>query len=266
MAISRKTIIAGNWKMFKTRAEARELAKAIVDGVKTERVLPEVVLCPPFTSLVDVKEVVSGGPVKVGAQNMEHRENGAYTGEVAPAMLTDIGVDYILIGHSERRQYYGETDSSVNAKLKAALKHKLTPIVCVGESLEEREKDQTDAVIRRQVGAALADLTAAEVALLVMAYEPIWAIGTGKNCEALEANRVCALIRKTISETFAGSSIGESVPVLYGGSVKPSTIEEQMQQPDIDGALVGGASLKAEELLPIIRGGAKRVQLATASK
>lgn len=264
MASARKTIIAGNWKMFKTRAEARALANELADGIKSERVLPEIVLCPPFTSLAEVKETVGTSGIKVGAQNMEYRMDGAFTGEISPLMLADIGVDYVLIGHSERRQYYGETNATVNSKLKAALKQKFVPIVCVGESLAEREGDRTDTVIRSQVSEALADLTAQELAPLVVAYEPVWAIGTGKNCDAKEANRVAALIRKTIDEVFSGSNLGQSVPVLYGGSVKPSTIEEQMQQPDIDGALVGGASLKAEEFLPIIRGGAKRVQLATA--
>jgi triosephosphate isomerase len=259
----RKTIIAGNWKMNKTRAQAKELAKAIADGIKGQKSLPEIVLCPPFTALLDVKETVKGTPIHIGAQNMEHRESGAYTGELSPNMITDVGASYIIIGHSERRQYYGETNSSVNLKLKAALKHKLVPIVCVGESPDERESNLTDSVVRRQVGAALADLTKEELAPLVVAYEPLWAIGTGKNCEAKEANRVAALIRTTINELYHGSNFGNAVPVLYGGSVKPSTIEEQMEQPDIDGALVGGASLTAEDFLPLIRAGGKRVALTT---
>ena len=263
---SRKTIIAGNWKMHKTRAEAAELAKAIVDGVKGQHELPEIVLCPPFTCLVDVKAAVGSTKIAVGAQNMEHRDNGAFTGEVSPSMIKDVGATYIVIGHSERRQYYGETNNTVNLKLKSALHHKLIPIVCVGESLDERESDLTDSVVSRQVGAALADLSKDDLVPLVVAYEPIWAIGTGKNCDAKEANRVCAMIRATINELYHGTSLGDTVPVLYGGSVKASTIDEQMKQPDIDGALVGGASLKAEEFLPIIAGGAKRVQLAATSK
>jgi triosephosphate isomerase len=221
-------------------------------------------LCPTFTGLADVKDVVAGSPVAVGAQNMSDHDSGAYTGEISPLMLHDVGATYVIIGHSERRQYYAETNASVNLKLKAALHHKVIPIVCVGEALDERESNLTDAVVRRQIGAALADLTAADLAPLVVAYEPIWAIGTGKNCEAVEANRVCGLIRATINELYHGTNVGDKVPVLYGGSVKPSTIEEQMQQPEIDGALVGGASLKAEEFLSIIKGGVKRVQLAAA--
>ncbi|HEY9773462.1 MAG TPA: triose-phosphate isomerase [Planktothrix sp.] len=267
---SRKTIIAGNWKMYKTRAQARDLAKAIADGVKGQKGLPEIVLCPPFTSLHDVIAACAGTPVQVGAQNMEYREEGAYTGEISPLMLTDVGAKWVVIGHSERRQYYNESNASVNAKLKAALKHKLLPIVCVGESLDERDANLTDSVVRRQVGAALADLTAAEVGPLVVAYEPVWAIGTGKSCESKEANRVAALIRATISDHFHAQGdtdkVGDHVPVLYGGSVKPSTAEEQLTEPDIDGALVGGASLKAEDFLPIIAAGCKRVSLSGSRK
>jgi triosephosphate isomerase len=254
--------------MHKNRAEARELSKAIADGVKGEHALPEIVLCPPFTCLSDVKAAVEGAPIAVGAQNMEYRDSGAYTGEVSPTMITDIGATYVIIGHSERRQYYGETNASVNLKLKAALQHKLVPIVCVGESLDERESGLTDSVVRRQIGAALADLTDADIAPLVVAYEPIWAIGTGKHCEAKEANRVCGLIRSTINDYFQGhggsKTTGDTIPVLYGGSVKSSTIAELMEQPEVDGALVGGASLKAEDFLPLIKGGAKRVQLSTS--
>lgn len=265
---NRKTIIAGNWKMHKTRAQARELTKAVVEAAKTEKSLPEIVLCPPFTSLTDVIETAKGSVIQVGAQNMEHHDHGAYTGEISPVMLVDVGVKYVIIGHSERRQYFGESNSSVNHKLKAAIHHHLLPIVCVGESLDEREAGLTDSVVRRQVAAALADLTAERIAPLVIAYEPIWAIGTGKNCEAKEANRVAALIRATINELFhtkgEGKSVGEGIPILYGGSVKPATADEQLEQPEVDGALVGGASLKVDEFMPIVRAGGKRVQLAAA--
>jgi len=265
---TRKTIIAGNWKMHKTRAEARELAKAIVDAVRSEKDLPEIILCPPFTSLCDVVETVKGSVVVVGAQNMEHHDSGAYTGEISPIMLVDAGAKYVIIGHSERRQYFGESNSSVNLKLKAALHHNLVPIVCVGESLDEREAGLTDSVVRRQVAAALADLTSEQIAPLVIAYEPVWAIGTGKNCESKEANRVSALIRATVNELFHGKGegklVGESIPILYGGSLKPGNADEQLEQPEVDGGLIGGASLKAEDFLGIIRAGAKRVQLAAA--
>ncbi|HEY9714140.1 MAG TPA: triose-phosphate isomerase [Chroococcales cyanobacterium] len=273
----RKTIIAGNWKMHKTRGPARELSHAIVSGVKSEsdkQDLPVIVVCPPFTSLQETHDALRGSHVHLGAQNMDYRESGAFTGEISPTMLTELGVKYVIIGHSERRQFFGETNSTVNLKLKAALAHKLIPIVCVGESLDEREANLTDAVVRRQVGAALADLEDDQLETLIIAYEPVWAIGTGKNCEAPEANRVAALIRSTINDHFGTPSgqglkgdgsrhaLGDIVPILYGGSVKPSTIEEQMEQPDLDGALVGGASLKSEEFLPIIEGAKKRVRLS----
>ena len=259
----RSKIIAGNWKMHKNRAEAKALAEAIGNGIKGEKDLPIVVLFPAFTSLAAVGDVLQDTPVGLGAQNMEHHDSGAYTGEVSPTMLIDLGVEYILIGHSERRQFFGETNASVNLKLKAALKHGLKPIVCVGESLDERENNLTDAVVRRQVGAALADLEIDELKTLIVAYEPVWAIGTGKTCEAPEANRVCALIRATINDVFRSdesTQIGDSIPILYGGSVKPSTIDEQLQQSDLDGALVGGASLTAEDFLPLIKSAQKRIR------
>jgi triosephosphate isomerase len=251
----RKKMMAGNWKMHKNRQEAKELAVAIAKGVAHEKDLPEIILCPPFTSLHVAAEAVHGTTIQVGAQNMDYREGGAFTGEISPLMLIDLGVKYILIGHSERRQFFGETNGSVNLKLKAALKHKLTPIVCVGESLDERENNLTDAVIRRQVGAALADLAEDEIEPLVVAYEPVWAIGTGKHCEAPEANRVCALIRATITDHFGGGegNIGEQVPILYGGSVKPSNAAELLGQSDVDGALVGGASLHAHDFLALVK-------------
>ena len=266
----RKTIIAGNWKMHKTTAEARELAQALVNGVKAElsgAPLPDIVLCPTFVCLPEVLTTVKGSPLFVGAQNMDHRDSGAFTGEIAPPMLTALGVSHVIIGHSERRQFFGETNQSVNLKTQAALKHGLIPIVCVGETLAEREANRTDDVIKQQITEGLADISAADAAKLVIAYEPVWAIGTGKNCESTEANRVCKMIRETINDLYkavAGSPIADGIPVLYGGSVKPSTIDEQMEQSDIDGALVGGAALKAEEFLPIIKGGAKRHKLSAS--
>jgi len=262
----RKTIIAGNWKMHKTRAAARQLTEAIVAGLNNEKDLPVVILCPPFTSLPEVEGAVKGSSVKVGAQNMDYRASGAFTGEISPAMLTDLGVEYVLIGHSERRQFFGETNATVNLKLKAALEHKLIPVVCVGESLDERESNLTDAVVRRQVAAALQDLKEEDLKDLIVAYEPVWAIGTGKVCESAEANRVAGLIRSTISELYAGKDAkqkaGHHVPILYGGSVKPSNIDEQLSQSEIDGALVGGASLTPEEFLPLVRAAQEKVRLA----
>ncbi|MBS1988884.1 MAG: triose-phosphate isomerase [Cyanobacteria bacterium SZAS LIN-3] len=265
----RKTIIAGNWKMHKTVAEARELAQGLVNGVKAElgsAALPDIVLCPTFVCLPEVLTTVKGSSLAVGAQNMDYRDSGAFTGEIAPGMLTSIGVSHVIIGHSERRQYFGETNESVNAKTRAALKHGLIPIVCVGETLAEREENRTDDVIKQQIKAGLAEISVEDAAKLVIAYEPVWAIGTGKNCEVNEANRVCKMIRATINEIYgqAGGTVADGIPVLYGGSVKPSTIDEQMEQSDIDGALVGGAALKVEEFLPIIKGGAKRHQLSAS--
>lgn len=266
---ARKTIIAGNWKMNKTVAEAASLAKSIVEGIAAEmkdeaasQSLPVVVLCPTFICLSEVLKQVKGSPCQVGAQTMDYRDSGAFTGEISAPMLKDLAVDYVLIGHSERRQFFGETSESVNLKVKAALAQGLVPVMCVGELLEQREKGETDAVVREQVVVGLKDVASADVARVVVAYEPVWAIGTGKNCEAPEANRVCGLIRNTISELYSkdGAGLGEGVSILYGGSVKASTIDEQMQQEHIDGALVGGASLKAEDFLPLIKGGARRVK------
>ncbi len=265
---ARKTIIAGNWKMHKTRHKARELAEQIVAAFKHDhKNLPEIVLCPPFTSLHDVVQACHNSPVSVGAQTMEYRTSGAFTGEISPTMLTDVGATWVIIGHSERRQYYNETDKTVNLKLKAALEHRLLPIVCVGELLEEREKNETDAVIRRQVEAALVDVSESHLKPLVIAYEPVWAIGTGKTCESVEANRVAKFIREVISEIFSkgkGSAdskqLGNLVPILYGGSVKPSTVDELMAQSDVDGALVGGAALASEDFIPLIQSAHKRIK------
>lgn len=268
--MGRKTIIAGNWKMHKTTGEAVELAQALESGLKGELApvadhLPQIVICPTFVSLGEVAKTLQSGRIALGAQNMDHRDSGAYTGEISAPMLTAIKASHVIIGHSERRQYFGETDQSVNLKVKAALTHKLVPIVCVGETLEQREANQTDDVVTAQVKGGLADLDANAISSIVIAYEPVWAIGTGKNCDAHEANRVCGVIRKVFGDLF-GKAAAESLSVLYGGSVKASTIEEQMQQADIDGALVGGAALKAEEFLPIIKGGAGRVKAASLAK
>lgn len=263
--VTRPVIIAGNWKMHNTTAAARSLAQSVVAGIKDKQGLPVIVLCPAFLSLETVVGVVKGSPVLVGAQNMDYRESGAFTGEVSPPMLTDVGVSYVIIGHSERRQFFGETNQSVNLKLRAAIEHKLKPIVCVGETLDERESSLTDAVVSRQVAAALADVDVADMPLLAIAYEPVWAIGTGKVCEAEEANRVARLIRGTINNLYGRKDLAESVPILYGGSVKPGNVDEQLAQSDIDGSLVGGASLKAEDFLALIESGRKRLAVAGAS-
>lgn len=270
MSSQRKTIIAGNWKMNKTAEEAKELASAIVNALKGKKDLPEIVLCPPFTSLSEVVGIAKGSPASTGAQNMDYRDSGAFTGEISPIMLSNMGVSYVILGHSERRQFFGETNSTVNLKLKAALNHGLIPIVCVGESLDERESGLADSVVRRQVAAALEDFSEEDIKTLIVAYEPVWAIGTGKTCEAEEANRICESIRATLNEFFsagegAKSKIGDSIPILYGGSVKPSNVEEQLELPHIDGSLVGGASLSAEDFLPLIEAGSKRVKLTPSA-
>lgn len=267
----RKVIIAGNWKMNKLRKEALALAEQIKDFVKAEKDLPETILIPPYTSLECVANCISSTKIALGAQNMDYRDSGAFTGEISAPMLVDLGVKYVLIGHSERRQFFGETNITTNLRLKAALSDGLHPILCVGEQLDERENNLTDPVVSRQVAAALAEVDESKLGSLTIAYEPVWAIGTGKTCEAAEANRVAALIRSTLAKLYAtgdrkagnhkeAQELAQSIPVLYGGSVKPSTIDEQLAQPDIDGALVGGASLKAEEFIALIRGTQTRVR------
>jgi triosephosphate isomerase len=250
-------LIAGNWKMFKTTTEAEAFTEALFQKVQAipAQARPDITLCPPFTALSRVLDTVKrlNAPFNVGAQTMESRESGAYTGEISPLMLKDLHVDTVILGHSERRQYYNETDETVQAKTQAALKHGLQPIVCVGESLQERESGVTDSVIERQVKKAIEGLSAQEVLQLVFAYEPVWAIGTGKTCDAAEANRVCHLIRQHLATTAKDPASVAGVRILYGGSVKPDNAEELMRQSDINGALVGGASLEAEPFFQIIQ-------------
>ncbi|MEB3204739.1 MAG: triose-phosphate isomerase [Candidatus Sericytochromatia bacterium] len=248
--MARVPLMAGNWKMHKTRAEARAFADALSADAKSARGV-EVVVCPPFTALGTLADAFEGTVVKVGGQDCDSHDQGAYTGQTSPAMLREAGATHVILGHSERRQYFGETDASVNEKLKAALKHGLVPIVCVGEKLEEREVQLTDNVIIVQVQRALSGIPAEQVGGLVFAYEPVWAIGTGKTCASDEANRVCGLIRETIAR-HVGPGPADDVRILYGGSVKPETIAEQMAQPQIDGALVGGASLEAASFAKLV--------------
>ncbi|WP_129596219.1 triose-phosphate isomerase [Anaerophilus nitritogenes] len=245
----RLPIIAGNWKMHKTIKEATEFVDKIKDQVVGTDV--EVVLCVPYTSLEAVKKAVDGTNIKVGAQNMHWEENGAYTGEISSTMLREIGIDYCIIGHSERRQYFNETDETVNKKVHIALKHKINPILCVGETLEQREKNETDHVVKNQVMKALKDISAQQVKEIVIAYEPIWAIGTGKTATPQEANEVIFIIREGIKELY-GEDICLEVRIQYGGSVKPSNVEEIMNQEDVDGALVGGASLDPEDFVKLV--------------
>lgn len=245
----RKAIMAGNWKMNNTIDEAVKLVEDLKPLVKNSKC--EVVVCPTFVCLQAVLKAVEGTNIKVGAQNMYFEEKGAFTGEIAPRMLEAMGVHFVIIGHSERRQYFNETDETVNKKLKAAFSHNIIPILCVGETLEHRESNVTEEVIGKQIKLDLQGLTNEQVERLVIAYEPIWAIGTGKTATADQANETIAFIRTVVANLY-GNVIAEKVRIEYGGSVKPSTISEQMGKSDIDGALVGGASLKACDFAAIV--------------
>ena len=256
--MSRKPIIAGNWKMNLLQADAKALFEGIKGFVKdfSAQQLPTVVVAPVFTSLSVVNSVkcdcgCGENKINIAAQNCHWEKSGAYTGELSVEMLADAGCSYIIIGHSERRQYFSETDEMINKKAKAILAGGLIPIICCGETLEQREAGVTDEHIATQIRAALNGLSEEEISKSVIAYEPIWAIGTGKTCDSIEANRVIAMIRNVVKQVSTEAA-GEAIRILYGGSVKPSTIEEQMSQSDIDGALIGGASLTAESFNEII--------------
>ena len=244
-------MIAGNWKMHKTLAEARELAREIVQGVGRQTRV-EVVLAPPYTALAAVAAELTGSKVLLAAQDTFWETKGAYTGAIAPGMLADIGCSYVIVGHSERRQHFGDTDEAVNRKVKAVLAAGMRPIMCVGETLAEREAGRTFAVVENQVLKGLADFPVSERERLVVAYEPVWAIGTGKTATPQQAQEVHHLIRDQLSEVLGTTAIR----ILYGGSVTPDNAATLLAEPDINGALVGGASLKAASFLGII-GGAK---------
>lgn len=237
----RKIVIAGNWKMFKTQAESQEFLKGFLPSLEETPQGREVILCVPFTDLSVLSRNLHGSRVQLGAQNVHWEECGAYTGEISAPMLTEIGARYVIVGHSERRQYFGETDNTVNLRLKAAQKYGLTPILCVGETKQQRDAGETENIITTQLKKDLVDVSQTN---LVIAYEPIWAIGTGDTCETKEANRVIGLIRSELTNP--------NVSIQYGGSVKPSNIDEIMTQPEIDGALVGGASLEAADFSRIV--------------
>jgi triosephosphate isomerase len=228
----RKIIIAGNWKMYKNQANTLEFIQAFIPQVKDTDSAREIVLCVPYINLALITEKVSDTAISIGAQNIHWENEGAFTGEISGAMLTEIGIKYVIVGHSERRQYFGETDETVNLRLKAAQRHGLTPILCVGETKQQRDAGETENVIFAQLEQ---DLVGVNQDNLVIAYEPIWAIGTGDTCETAEANRVIGLIRQKLTN--------KNVTIQYGGSVKPDLIDEIMAQPEIDGVLVGGASL-----------------------
>ncbi|WP_096608147.1 triose-phosphate isomerase [Calothrix sp. NIES-2100] len=237
----RKIVIAGNWKMFKTQAESEEFLRGFLPHLEDTPDEREVLLCPPFTDLSVLSKYLHGSRIQLGAQNVHWEENGAYTGEISPLMLTEIGARFVIVGHSERRQYFGETDATVNLRLKAAQKYGLTPILCVGETKEQRDGGKTESLILSQLEKGLVNVDQDN---LVIAYEPIWAIGTGDTCEVTEANRVIGLIRNQLTNP--------NVSIQYGGSVKPNNIDEIMAQPEIDGVLVGGASLEPESFARIV--------------
>ena len=247
----RKAIIAGNWKMNKTRPEAKELLTAIKPLVANAEGNVEVIACVPFTNLETAINTTAGSNVKIGAENVHFEKSGAFTGEISAYMLVELGVEYVVIGHSERRQYFGETDETVNKRTVAALNAGLKPIVCVGELKWERECNITEEVIARQIKLDLWSLTAEQVKNTVIAYEPVWAIGTGKTATADQAEEVCAAIRKVVGELY-GEDAAKALTVQYGGSMNPKNAEELLSKPDVDGGLIGGASLKADQFAIIV--------------
>lgn len=240
----RKRIVAGNWKMNKTPEQTKELINVLKPLVGDEE-NTEVVFCPPFICLTTAIEAVKGTNIKIGAQNMYYEESGAYTGEVAPNMIKEAGCDYVILGHSERRAYFGETDEIINKKVLKAFEHDLMPIICVGETLQQREQGITEDLVRMQTKIALKDVPASDAEKAVIAYEPVWAIGTGRTATNEQAQEVCGAIRKVLGEIY-GSETAEKIRIQYGGSVNAGNAAELFAMPDIDGGLVGGASLKAD--------------------
>lgn len=251
--MARRQLIAGNWKMNLARAEAVALTQAVVAAAPKYADV-DVAICPPSVYLDPVAQVVRGSKVGLGAQNMYHEKSGAYTGEISAAMLLDVGCQYVILGHSERRHILGETDAAINQKVLAALAAGLTPILCVGETRGEREAEQTQDVIRGQIEGSLAGLSAEQMAQCVIAYEPVWAIGTGLTATPEQAEEVHVALRKLL-ETRYNKQVADSVRIQYGGSVNPKNAAELLAQPNIDGALVGGASLKIEQFEPIMAAG-----------
>jgi triosephosphate isomerase len=247
----RKPIIAGNWKMYKTVGEAVELVNGLKEELKGESAV-DIVVCPPFTAIAPVADALKGTNIGYGAQDMYWEEEGAFTGEVAPKMITDLGCGFCIIGHSERRAYFGETNATVNRKVKAALKHGLTPIMCVGERLEERDSGKTFDVVKDHVEGGLAGLAKEDVSKIIIAYEPVWAIGTGRTATPEQAQEVHNFIRHMLGDMF-GEAVSSQVRIQYGGSVKPDNVKAIMAGADIDGALVGGASLKVKDFAELVR-------------
>ena len=249
----RKPIIAGNWKMYKTFDEAVEFVETVSEAVPSEEKV-DAVICAPAIYLPTLVDITFDSDLAIGAQNMHFENEGAYTGEVSPAQLASIHVDYVVLGHSERREMFNETDEAINKKVRAALAHGIVPIICCGETLEEREAGKTVTKVAGQIRAALEGFTAEEVAHMVIAYEPIWAIGTGKTATADDANETCGAIRAEVATLF-GDQTAEAIRIQYGGSVKPENIAELLSKEHIDGALVGGASLQVESYLKLLEAG-----------
>ena len=250
----RKAIIAGNWKMNKTPSEAKALLEEIIPLVKDATC--EVVACVPYVDLATAVEVTKDTNIKIGAENCHWAESGAFTGEISTGMLTELGVEYVVLGHSERRQYFGETDETVNKRTKAALAAGLKPIVCVGELLWERECNITEEVIARQIKLDLFDVSAEDVKKTIIAYEPVWAIGTGKNATAEQAEEVCAFIRATLAKLY-GQETADAVTIQYGGSMNEKNCDELVAKENVDGGLIGGASLVAEKFAAIVKAASK---------
>ena len=245
----RRPLIAGNWKMHNNCAQSVELVSRLIKSVPASEV--DIVVAPPYTALSSVAAVLNDSPIALAAQNIFWEESGAFTGEIAPAMLKDVGCTHVIIGHSERRQFFNETNDTVNKRLKAALKASLIPIVCIGETLSEREGEKTLAVIEEQITEGLHNVSPDEMEPVIIAYEPVWAIGTGKTATPEQAQEVHHFIRELVARIFSGQ-VAEGIRILYGGSVKPDNVDHLMAQTDIDGALVGGASLKADSFTRII--------------
>ena len=250
----RKAVIAGNWKMNKTPKEAEALLKEIAPLVKDADC--EVIACVPYVDLCTAIEAAKGTNIKIGAENCHWAESGAFTGEISTGMLTELGVEYVVLGHSERRQYFGETDETVNKRTKAALAAGLKPIVCVGELLWERECDMTEEVIARQIKLDLFDVSAEDVKKTIIAYEPVWAIGTGKTATAEQAEEVCAFIRATLAKLY-GQEVADAVTIQYGGSMNDGNCDELLSKENVDGGLIGGASLVAEKFAAIVKAASK---------
>jgi triosephosphate isomerase len=248
----RKKVIAGNWKMNNDLTETQNLISKLSNGLSKEKINCDVIVCPPFTSLMEASSLLKNTTIKLGAQNMFYEDSGAYTGEISASMLKSVGCEYVILGHSERRTFFYDTNEVINKKIKKALESGLKPIFCIGETLEQREKNVTIEVIKQQLTIGLGDISENSLSNIIVAYEPVWAIGTGRNATPEQAEDVHKYIRSWIKEKYS-SNVAENLVIQYGGSVKPDNAKELLSQKDIDGALVGGACLKAESFIYIIK-------------